>query len=108
MVITDGMRSRRVRRRVRFQHVSRHLNDGQSRQSAAHDRRRGGRHRLAVPLDLDDLLEGRPVHPVDPGLAERTHDGVADRVEAPLLVALLASQDAVEVVRIRVQHGEAQ
>src|SRR3712207_3102564 len=60
----------------------------------------------AMPLNLDRLLERRPVNPVDQRLGDRAERLVRDGVEAPLVAvaALLLAQ--LVVVELRGRHVE--
>src|SRR5215218_9799491 len=52
-------------------------------------------------LDLDDLLVGRAVHPVDQGLRRAAHGPLADGVVAPLVARTsLVAADAVAAVDV--------
>src|SRR5215211_2172174 len=66
---------------------------------------RPGRSRLAPPLavveDLDYLLEGGPVDPVDERLGDQPDGPEANRVVAPLVVASGALRDRRIEVRLR-------
>jgi hypothetical protein len=58
-----------------------------------------------VPLDLVDLLERRPVDPVDQRLRRAADRALLDRVEAPLVAGLAEPVGRIEVLAVDPRRG---
>jgi hypothetical protein len=58
-----------------------------------------------VPLDLVDLLERRPVDPVDQRLRRAADRALLDRVEAPLIAGLAELVGRIEVLAVDPRRG---